>query len=159
MSIEFVGRVESSRPDSAGDTPSDLNDLTRPSSWTTMNERSLWEEVNHMLSFHQKKNDPTPMDALNRLFHEAAPGSKSVRLHEDNCRISTDTRTTKELSLLKRRHKEADPDDESCPVLLVKYNTYDFLIDGCNRVNKWVKENNLDDHNAIVIEYPCIADK
>ena len=115
------------------------------------NDGTLWNRAMELLRHHQKSGDPTPVDALNRLFQEAAPKAKAIRLSEASCRIASETWSTEQLSLLRRRHDRANPKDEACPILLVHWRGNHYLIDGGNRINKWVNENHEGGHAVLVI--------
>src|SRR5437762_13334362 len=101
---------------------------------------TLWGQAKDLLRHHQKKKtgDHTPIDALNRLFHEAAPKAKSIRLNEVNCSIVSESWSTEMLAGLHRKHDRATPKDEDCPILVVRWRCKQYLIDGGNRINKWV---------------------
>ena len=63
------------------------------------NDEALWNQAKELLRHHhQKSGDPTPVDALNRLFHEAAPEAKSICLSEANCRIVSESWSTEKLN-------------------------------------------------------------
>ena len=115
------------------------------------NDEALWDRTEELLRYHQKKSDPTPVDALNRLFHEAASKARSIRLSKANCRVMSESWSTGRLAGLYRRHDQANPDHEECPVLVVCWREKHYLIDGANRINKWVKEQNEDSHAVLVI--------
>jgi hypothetical protein len=114
---------------------------------------TVWQQAKDLLQHHQKKDkgDQTPIDALNRLFHEAAPDAKSIRLSEMNCGIVSESWTTKMLAGLHRRHVRATPSVEGCSILVVRWQCNQYLIDGSNRVNKWVNESNASNHDVLVI--------
>jgi hypothetical protein len=120
------------------------------------NGDALWNQAEDLLRHHQKSSDATPLDALNRLFHEAAPKAKAIRLSNANCRIASESWSTEKLSGLYRRHDRANPKDEACPILLVRWRSNHYLIDGANRINKWLKENKEGEHAVLVI---VVADK
>ncbi|HEY2786344.1 MAG TPA: hypothetical protein VGJ05_15360 [Fimbriiglobus sp.] len=115
------------------------------------NDDALWNRAKELLRHHQKSDDPTPVDALNRLLHEAAPEASSIRLSEANCRIVLESWLMKKLAGLRRRHDRATPKDEGCPILVVCWRGKQYLIDGGNRINKWVKEKNEGSHAVLVM--------
>lgn len=72
-----------------------------------IDDPSLWREVERVVSHHQKISDPTPFDALNRLFREYFRGRKDVpNLGKDNCRVRMEKLGWKELDRIVRKDKK-----------------------------------------------------
>jgi hypothetical protein len=110
----------------------------------------LWKRVLEALDFHKKKH--TPIHALNRLFHEHREDLPGVQLNNTTCNLSCDSRSTEQLSQFKR-HTRCNPADETYPILVVRYEDTEYLIDGGNRINKWVNAKDTNLHDVIVIEF------
>ena len=114
--------------------------------------RAVWEQLYCLLQHHQKKGrDNSPNDVLNRLFHEYVPQAKQFRLNEQNCYLSMEVWSTTDLANVTRRHDRREPREENCPVVVLLYGTQSYMIDGNNRVNRWVTNNKSSHHNVVVV--------
>lgn len=113
----------------------------------------LWELAYSCLEHHRKSNDGTANDALNRLVREYVPAARDVRLGEENCSIREESWTNDQLAQVARRHSRANPKHEAGPLLVVVYNGVGYLVDGNNRVNKWIAQQDIGFHPVLIIEY------
>jgi hypothetical protein len=100
-----------------------------------------------------KPMDATPQDVLNRLVHEAIPETWRLRFNVTNCIIRECSWSTAALDTLERRHSKDAPRQEEAPIIAFVYEGRARLIDGNNRVNKWVRERNANNHTVLLIEF------
>lgn len=107
-----------------------------------IDDPSLWREVERVVSHHQKISDPTPFDALNRLFREYFRGRKDVpNLGKDNCRVRMEKLGWKELDRIVRKDKKTrNPRHVGDPIVVVEFDGQAYLVDGRRRVNQCVHE-------------------
>lgn len=117
-------------------------------------DQVIWELLYCLLRHHQKiGRDASASDVLDRLFHEYVPQAQHVRLTEENCHARMEAWFTDKLARVKRKHDGKEPRHENCPVVVLSYEGCDYLIDGNNRVNKWVEDNSQVSHNVVIVKY------
>ena len=121
---------------------------------TDATQSELWSEVSNTLRHHQKKQDETPIDALNRLFREYFPTHLKIPLlNESTTRLQKESRTINELKKVIRRDcLTKGPDKIDVSVVLVKWCQNEYLVDGRRRTNLWAGEGSDDPHPVIVIQ-------
>lgn len=115
----------------------------------TAEEAAQWEPVWKVLDHHKKKF--TPQHALNRLFHEQrsdgphlTPSTATVQkqfwsIHQLDRTIRKDSVTTGPAML-------------DVPIVVVRWDGKDYLIDGRRRVNTWVKKGSQKLHDVLLIQ-------
>jgi len=109
--------------------------------------------------YHHEWGDRSPLDVFNRRLAKniAAPGWKKTD-HMDikplQIRSHRDKRSTDELSRFHQLHGLDDPHRADCPIIIAVYEGKARLLDGHTRINYWVKQGNIGDHdvNVHVIE-------
>jgi len=120
---------------------------------------NLWRQVEEAMSHHRKEKagDITGMDALNRFWKTkvAEDGDIDAPPHigETTCAIRTETWNTKKLSekIGYIRHKGAAPKQDDGALIGIDWKEKIFLIDGANRLNRWVENNDTAVHEIILI--------
>ena len=125
-----------------------------------MNEH-LWNELCECLKWHNKPGK-TSIDTLNRLFVEQR--SKCVRcntvnhviLTKSNSGAAKENWTTRQLTerlIPTMRHDRKTPKCEHGPIVVVSLPDHYHIIDGSNRVNKWISANVNGLHEVLVVSY------
>lgn len=115
----------------------------------------LWSETERVLSYHQKKSDPTPLDALNRLFREHLKGCKDVpSLGRDSCSIRIEKLGWTDLDRLSRKDKETrNPRYKGDPIVAIEFEGKAYLVDGRRRVNQCVFDQSQDTLDVLFVKY------
>lgn len=100
--------------------------------------------------------DTSPLDTLQRLADKAyespVPLAKFKILERkyDAERIMPDPDP--------EHHKGTEPKRTDCPIILLDYDYHMYMIDGRNRVNKWLEQGDTDKHRCLVVK-PCLEDE
>jgi len=73
-------------------------------------------------------------------------------LNKGNITITTERRTTADLyDLAGSTPRPLPPEKDNTPVVIVRFRSNDYLIDGGKRCTKWHQENNQDMHDAYIV--------
>lgn len=117
-------------------------------------QETLWKEASEILRHHQKTQDKTPIDALNRLFGEHFPAYLKIpHLNEDTVKLRKESRKIGDLKKVIRRDcLTKGPNNTDVSVVLVKWDKNEYLVDGRRRTNLWAAESNAELHPVIVIQ-------
>ena len=122
-------------------------------------EDSILEETLDSLFRNQKKNDyeTSGLQIFNRLLAKSILG-RDPELHElleiqkNQIRSYREKKTTEELREIQQsqtnKHARANPRNEDDPIVIVKHEGIDRLLDGSNRINKWFNEGNTEKHKV-----------
>ena len=97
---------------------------------------------------HQKTWDATPLDALNRIFHESSP---EPAISEHSCDISKVSLTAAELKSLRVAHSRIKPYRSTDPIVVVRWRGVTYVVDGNRRVNTARSSPGNEGLDAIVI--------
>lgn len=118
-------------------------------------QKSLWKEIERVLSYHQKASDPTPIHTLNRLFREHLTECKaSFIIDKENCRVFIeDVGWEQADQLIQPDRVTRNPSHMGEPIVVVVYQGARYLIDGRRRVNQCVYERSQAPLTALLIEY------
>ena len=110
---------------------------------------ALWERVRAAFGYHQIKGiDKTPQAALNRIAAKCI----HVSFDPSNCTVHEEFLSLDDLRQLKRYHDKDRPLREDDPIVVLVYQGQRFVIDGNQRVNKWLKEGSTERRSALIIE-------
>ena len=96
----------------------------------------LWEEVLDQLKHHMKKQDATPIAALNRILRK--------HYHFDG--VQTETHSVARLRLAKPAQNlhhvsmTQPPFRQDIPVVVVRESGSDYVVDGNKRVSAWLRD-------------------
>jgi hypothetical protein len=97
----------------------------------------LWRQVHAAFHAHQIRGiDRTPQMAMDRIAAKCI----GLSFNPDNCDVQEEVLSLDDLKKLKRYHKEANPQRNGDPIIVLVYGGHRFVIDGNKRVNKWVSE-------------------
>lgn len=118
-----------------------------------MNDARLWGELNGLMCYHQKRHDPSPMAAVNRLFGEFFHSKRPpVAITEQNTVISRGQWSPQELDAIERKDlPKLGSKGLFCPAVVVEYGGAKYLIDGRRRVNQWVAEKSCLESHAVLL--------
>ncbi len=116
-----------------------------------------WTFVERQMLHHRTHGDGDGdgMAVLNRVFGEylAESGMARVpRIGRDTCSITIANLTPLELMTTVRRHHRARPRTEADPPIMVCHEKRMYVVDGSNRINKWLGSGAAVERPAILIE-------
>ena len=106
-------------------------------------------------NFHEEWGDTSLFDVFTRLLAKQikAPGWTNTD-HElvipSQIKSEQQNRTTEQLAGLRRKHDRYEPENELGPIIIALYKGEERLLDGTTRINKWIKEQNKDEHSVNV---------
>ena len=109
-------------------------------------DTDLRKAIRKMLECRRKPHDRTVDAVLNRLFRESLNRSRRSRrgrrppLDLDKLEVLPETWDIERLGALDRPHEGAAPKCEDLPIIVVRWENVDYLVDGTNRINKWVAD-------------------
>lgn len=114
--------------------------------WTSLRELSqteidetLWKEMEQMLCFHREHSDESATHVLNRLFREHVSGAPAIL--RDDCTISLVPFFWRDLQGMYRRTGENnEPRRTDVPLIIVRLDGNDYVVDGHRRANKRIRE-------------------
>lgn len=122
--------------------------------------KKLFPELQHILKFHRRESDTT-MSTLNRLFQGNVAhvykelGFQRCVFHAHRIILQKECWSTKKLSALRRCHaRKKVGGDKKLPIVLVRLNGRDHLIDGNTRINYWVAAHDKKMHDVIIVTQP-----
>ena len=120
----------------------------------TNDRQKMVDEVKELIDHHTKiDRGHTVDDTLFRLFYER--GYSFPALKFDTMKIERVQRDTEWLNQLDRWHereKDIDAEHELRPIVVVQYQGTFYLIDGNNRVTKWLRENSTKPRKVFILE-------
>jgi hypothetical protein len=117
----------------------------------TRSADDLWQIVYARLEHPRKAKDHSANAVLNRLVNERFPSGPPLELNQTTCSIGEHEYSTRELEAFERWHKRDTPASDAGSIVVAQCRGRSFVIDGNNRVNRWIRENSRDLHRAIVI--------
>ena len=120
---------------------------------TARSPDDLWRLAYSSLEHHRKAKDHSANAVLNRLVNERFPSGPRLELNETTCVVSEHEYSTRELESFEKWHDRDTPARDGGSIVIVECRGRHLLIDGNNRVNRWIQENSSDLHNAIVIHH------
>src|SRR5438309_9254 len=112
---------------------------------------ALWQYVYEVMGSDLPPEDASPQARLLRFTQEFAPACNAV--DPTTCEIQLESWHMTEVAVAERRHTRARPRDLNGAVIVVLYSGGRFLVDGCNRVNSWLRHGNQEFHNVVVIRH------
>ena len=127
------------------------------------NEEEDWTLVRSELEFHRRKPAHDWIDTLNRLWRKnrfVMSMDGMLKLDEpppvltrEMLDVSRESWPLERLAPLVHvdSHDRARPKRDERPILLLEWRGRHFLIDGINRINRRVRENQAGPHEVIVI--------
>lgn len=110
------------------------------------------------MRYHRKRGDRDGMATCNRVFAEYASESGLARVPQispDNCSISVVTLTPVQFMATVRRHHRSRPRSETDRPVLISYDDRLYVVDGNNRINKWLGSGEASERDAILIQAPA----
>jgi hypothetical protein len=110
----------------------------------------LWRRVHAAFEGHSR-NDPSTQAGLERIAKKCLGLTERRPFNQTNCTIRAEVFHPEQLASLVRYHDRTKPQREGQAIVVLEYQGRRFVIDGNNRVNKWVAEKRLEPFEAIVI--------
>ena len=120
------------------------------------NEASF-EEVCDLLQLGHRQSGHTPEQTLNRLFRKHLAGHKPdiasnpPWLSSANTLVTTEIWSKSSLRQLAPRAESREPRHQEFPVVIVRYQGRDCLIDGGSRIHAWFQAGDIGRHSAYII--------
>ena len=96
------------------------------------------------------KASESARQCLNRLVRERI-ANKALEVNEKTAVIQKDLWPTENLRILKRWHERTNNIDDPRPIVVVQYRDEMLLIDGNNRVNRWLSDSQISEHSVLLI--------
>ena len=118
-----------------------------------MNQTSEAEHWTQAYATLIPKKDESHAETLNRLVNERFNGLPALELNTRTCSIREDVWATECLRALEPKHARADPKRDGGVIIVVECRGRKLLVDGNNRVNRWLREGSRASHRLLVIEY------
>ena len=117
----------------------------------------LWTQVHGAFKAHQiAPTDRTPQIAMNRIAAKCIGLSLIPDCGEffsqDNCDVYEEVLSLDDLKRLKRYHTRANPLLNGDPIIVLLYGEDRYVIDGNNRVNKWVNDEDPTPRRALIVK-------
>jgi hypothetical protein len=109
--------------------------------------KALWRLV---LTTLKPKSTETASECLNRLVRERVE-NKGLRVDEETATVAHELWSTTRLHELDRKHDRTNKENDRRPIVVVVHGDRKLLIDGNHRVNRWLREATIDDHEVLVI--------
>jgi hypothetical protein len=111
----------------------------------------LWRTVFEILGRDLPPRDASPQARLNRLIRERNWFTRELSLNPETCSISLEEWPSARLRELDRWHKRFAPRGEEGPLIVAYFEGKAYLLDGCNRVNVWLRSKRNAVHEVIAI--------
>lgn len=107
----------------------------------------LRRELFSLVAWHMHRHDHHPGETLQRLVSKCV----SVDLSKHRLLFRESKYTLRQLLRIRgQSHEGADPVREDVPLILLSFRGI-HVLDGQNRINKWVAQDNQGPHRAIII--------
>ena len=116
----------------------------------------LWKRIEAIFEWHQKpEKDTSSIQALNRLAQEQVQSHDLPPLapltDKTSFSVLAASWPINELAKLPRRHARTKPAYDAGPVVVLQHYGY-WLLDGNNRINKWISENSTIPHEVLIVK-------
>jgi len=105
-----------------------------------------------MWHIHPEWGDRNSLDVINRLLaKKLRPEGWETNMHLDIGPHQVHSRqeqwTIDKLEKLSRDHSSRGGDDFGCPIIIIEYESKQYLLDGNHRVNRWIKTRDPNPHD------------
>lgn len=110
----------------------------------------LWQRVYAAFERHSHK-DPSTHAGLERIAKKCLGLAETKPFNPTNCAIRSERLLAEQLVPLVRYHARMNPRRDGGAIVVLEYQGHAFVIDGNNRVNKWVADKQPGPFEAIVI--------
>ena len=122
-----------------------------------LGERDLWQAVYEAFPYPPD----CVQDEINRIaskcLNKALGWTQSVVLNSATCDVREVVIGGDEISTLIRYHQRTNVSGNTTPIVIVQAGGKNVLIEGNNRVNKWVNECDLAPRRALVlVPHECV---
>lgn len=107
----------------------------------------LWDLVFRTL---RPKATESSQQCLNRLVRERI-SDKNVVVNSQTASIRKEVWPTSELKRLKTKHGRTNDEDDRRPIVVLEYKTELLIIDGNHRVNRWLSDSPIPEHDVLLI--------
>lgn len=115
----------------------------------------LWGEVYSAFEFHRRgpdhPPDPSAQAALNRIAAKCLKREGAQSYDPSNCDIHREILTYQQLTELRRHHARKNPARDCEPIVVIHFAGERWVVEGNNRVNKWLVDGSARPRSAIVI--------
>ncbi len=128
-----------------------------------MNQQELWKQLYEVITYH-RKSDHGYLKTLNRLFREALRRYEDSEvgvpaLSAENVHLLQEEWSTERLvALLTPDHCTTKKPHGSGPVIVVRRERREYLIDGRKRINSWRRNDDRGSHCVIIAQLTTFAD-
>jgi hypothetical protein len=116
---------------------------------------ALWAVIYASFEGHRFRPDgppdPDAQAALDRIAAKCI-GVHGRSFNPSNCAVREQVLSVDELRRLRRHHDRPFPKRTYEPIVLLSFASELFIVDGHNRVNKWLAESRVTPRKAIIIE-------
>jgi hypothetical protein len=109
----------------------------------------LWKRVD--VALFQASSREQTLSEINRLlrkWHFHLPDDY-ITLH--NCAIRREWLTPQQLSHFTRGHPRSAPKRVSGPLVVVEYQGETYMLDGTNRINRWLADGDREPHETVIL--------
>ena len=104
--------------------------------------------------FHPQGPDPDAQFALDRVVKDCLRFKKVHRIDSSTCEIRDEHLDFDDLKALIRYHEGKEPQRDQEPIIVLESANRRWLIDGHNRVNKWLANEAREERRAIRFARP-----
>lgn len=116
---------------------------------------ALWRVIYASFEGHRFKADAPPdpdaQAALDRIAAKCI-GVEGRSFNPSNCAVRKQVLSVEELRRLRRHHDRPFPKRTFEPIVVLSFRGEQFVVEGHNRVNKWLSEGGTTPRRAIMIE-------
>jgi len=109
----------------------------------------LWCRVD--IALCQASSREQTISEVNRLLAKWINGLPPNYLNETNCAIRREWLPTEELLKFTRGHSRNNPRKTDGPLLVAEYRGTSYMLDGTNRINRWLQDGNAEKHEVIIL--------
>ena len=119
-----------------------------------MNEaKDLWNRIYAAFEGHRiLATDPDAQAALNRVAAKCLHLEQRRSFDPSNCVVREELLSVDALRQLELYHEQAFPLRDDPTIVVLSYEGRRVVVDGNNRVNKWLKAGGSEPRGAIIIE-------
>ena len=90
---------------------------------------------------------------LKKLVNERFGRAGGIEVNEQDWSIRTEVVSMDRIKDFERKHNRASPRQFDGPLVAAEFRACQFLIDGTNRVNRWLLERSSREHEVLIISF------
>ena len=111
-------------------------------------DNDLWQRVYEGFAY---QGDPTPQIGLNRIAAKCLQLKTTQSFDCSNCTVREVFLPLHEISQFDRHHERDRPRRESGSIVVLSYSGKHYVLDGHNRISKWMKEGSTELRSVLII--------